>query len=288
MAAGEALRLVLYPDQSTTFFGNLFTPALHLQDQLSQAFAIRAILASLFPGQKFLQSLLMRSLRYLIHNQPHGATHRYVSEVENLLIGEIGKCLDIFPDGIEQADSITFDAHKWLSVPMATSMFLTRHKHVLGQTFRIRTDYMPSDENEIQDLGTFGHSIQWSRRFIGLKLYLPSLVFGWNGYEKTILRRIELGKILRRKLISNGWTVYNETDLPVLCFSDADAGEDPEFATSIADKLVHSGEAWVSTYPVGGRSTNRACITNYSTSEDDLDALVKSLNAARNARHTEP
>jgi glutamate/tyrosine decarboxylase-like PLP-dependent enzyme len=81
-------------------------------------------------------------------------------------------------EGIEQADSITFDAHKWLSVPMATSMFLTRHKHILGQTFRIRTDYMPSDDNEIQELGSFGHSIQWSRRFIGLKLYLPLLVFG--------------------------------------------------------------------------------------------------------------
>jgi len=37
---------------------------------------------------------------------------------------------------------------------------------------------MPSDDNEIQELGSFGHSIQWSRRFIGLKLYLPLLVFG--------------------------------------------------------------------------------------------------------------
>ena len=186
--------------------------------------------------------------------------------------------------GIEHADSITFDAHKWLSVPMATSMFLTRHKYILGQTFRIRTDYMPSDENEIQELGSFGHSIQWSRRFIGLKLYLPLLVFGWKGYEQTILRQIELGKMLREKLTRKHWTIYNDTDLPVLCFSDADASQDQDFATTVAAEIVNSGKAWISTYPIDDRPTIRACITNYSTTENELDALVESLNVARYER----
>jgi glutamate/tyrosine decarboxylase-like PLP-dependent enzyme len=184
-------------------------------------------------------------------------------------------------EGIEQADSITFDAHKWLSVPMATSMFLTRHKHILGQTFRIRTDYMPGDDDEIQDLGSFGHSIQWSRRFIGLKLYLPLLVFGWKGYEQTILRQVELGKMLEEKLLQNNWTIDNQTDLPVVCFSDEDTAKDPDFATTVASKIVDSGKAWVSTYPIGDRMTIRACITNYSTSENELDTLLEALNGVR-------
>ena len=184
-------------------------------------------------------------------------------------------------EGIEQADSITFDAHKWLSVPMATSMFLTRHRYILGQTFRIRTDYMPSDDNEIQDLGSFGHSIQWSRRFIGLKLYLPLLVFGWDGYEQTIHHQIELGKMLKEKLIQNGWTIDNDTDLPVLCFSDEDSAEDPDFATTVVSRIVESGKAWISTYPIGNRITIRACITNYSTSANELDTLIELLNNAR-------
>jgi len=183
--------------------------------------------------------------------------------------------------GIENADSITFDAHKWLSVPMATSMFLTKHKHILGQAFRIRTDYMPSDDNEIQDLGSFGHSIQWSRRFIGLKLYLPLLVFGWRGYEQTILHQVNLGKMLKEKLIQNDWTVDNETDLPVLCFSDEGSERDPDFATKVAAKIVKSGKAWVSTYPTGNRMTIRACITNYSTSANELNTLLEALNSAR-------
>jgi len=186
--------------------------------------------------------------------------------------------------GIEQADSITFDAHKWLSVPMATSMFLTRHKRILGRTFRISTDYMPNDETDIQELGSFGHSIQWSRRFIGLKLYLPLLVFGWKGYEQTILRQIALGKTLKEKLIQNNWTIYNATDLPVLCFSDRNFAEDPDFASAIASTVVDTGKAWVSTYPVGNKFTIRACITNYSTSEKELDNLVASLNCARSAQ----
>lgn len=185
--------------------------------------------------------------------------------------------------GIEQADSITFDAHKWLSVPMATSLFLTRHKQILWQTFGISADYMPNDETNIQELGSFGHSIQWSRRFIGLKLYLPLLVFGWKGYEETILRQIELGSTLRQKLLQNNWKIFNETNLPVVCFSDERFDEDPQFAESLAAEIVGEGKAWISTYPIGNVLTIRACITNYATTEEGLDKLVGALNTSRNA-----
>ncbi|MHA2497878.1 MAG: pyridoxal phosphate-dependent decarboxylase family protein, partial [Candidatus Hodarchaeales archaeon] len=48
-------------------------------------------------------------------------------------------------DGIERADSITFDAHKWLSVPMGAGLYITRHPDILRRTFSISTGYMPTD-----------------------------------------------------------------------------------------------------------------------------------------------
>jgi len=82
--------------------------------------------------------------------------------------------------GIEKADSVTFDVHKWLSVPMSASMFITRHRDLLSKTFRITTDYMPKEAEDLEITDAFTHSIQWSRRFIGLKLYMSMVVFGWE------------------------------------------------------------------------------------------------------------
>jgi glutamate/tyrosine decarboxylase-like PLP-dependent enzyme len=183
--------------------------------------------------------------------------------------------------GIEKADSVTFDVHKWLSVPMSASMFITRHREILGKTFRITADYMPRDAESLEITDPFSHSIQWSRRFIGLKLYLSMLVFGWKGYSEVIGHQVEMGNLLRSVLKENSWTVMNQTPLPLVCFTDEANKADPSYTKRICDKVLKSGEAWVSLYNVNGTSTIRACITNYSTSPDDVRALVNSMNKAR-------
>ncbi|NNE66509.1 MAG: aminotransferase class V-fold PLP-dependent enzyme [Pyrinomonadaceae bacterium] len=184
-------------------------------------------------------------------------------------------------EGIELADSITFDAHKWLSVPMAASLFITRHSDILRKTFSIETDYMPADEDEIKMIGSYSHSIQWSRRFIGLKLYLSLLVFGWEGYDETISHQLKLGEKLKENLLLNGWKVLNNTSLPVVCFSDERFEDEPDFANFIANRLVASGNAWVSTYPIDGKATIRACITNYASTEQNTNNLVELVNLQR-------
>lgn len=183
--------------------------------------------------------------------------------------------------GMELADSVTFDVHKWLSVPMSASMFITRHKDLLGKTFRITTDYMPKDAERFSITDPYAHSIQWSRRFIGLKLYLSMLVFGWEGYSEVIGHQIEMGNLLRTVLNNNNWVVMNNTPMPVVCFTDPDHKRDSDFARKICDRVLISGKAWVSVYPVNGINSVRACITNYNTSADDIHTLVNVVNQAR-------
>jgi aromatic-L-amino-acid/L-tryptophan decarboxylase len=188
--------------------------------------------------------------------------------------------------GIEMADSITFDAHKWLSVPMACSLFLTKNKTVLEKTFGIQTSYMPLDAEEIPVTDPYTHSIQWSRRFIGLKLYLSLLIFGWDGYGKVIQHQVDMGKLLKSKLIEEDWEVLNHTDLPVVCFTDNSYKDDDRFAKFITDKVVKSGKAWVSVYKLGKINTLRACITNYNTDENNITDLVNILNGFRDKFRT--
>jgi glutamate/tyrosine decarboxylase-like PLP-dependent enzyme len=182
---------------------------------------------------------------------------------------------------IEKANSITFDAHKWLSVPMACSLFLTKHKTVLKKIFGIQTNYMPLDAEGISVTDPYTHSIQWSRRFIGLKLYLSLLVFGWDGYSKVIQHQADMRRNLKSRLTETGWEVLNLTDLPVVCFTDAAYRNDEKFAKFITDKVVKSGKAWISVYKLGQINTLRACITNYNTDEKNIHELVSILNGFR-------
>ncbi|MDW3193654.1 MAG: pyridoxal-dependent decarboxylase [Cytophagales bacterium] len=184
-------------------------------------------------------------------------------------------------EGIEEANSITFDAHKWLSVPMSGSMFITADPEILSKSFRTTTEYMPKDAGDLEIVDPFTHSIQWSRRFIGLKLYLSLLMYGWQEYEAVIKHQIKMGDALRKRLQQKGWKILNQTPLPVVCFSHQVFMEDREFVPWIAQAVVDSGKAWISRYPVDGKPALRACITNYDTQEEDLQALVDLLEKKR-------
>jgi glutamate/tyrosine decarboxylase-like PLP-dependent enzyme len=185
--------------------------------------------------------------------------------------------------GAARADSITFDAHKWLSVPMGAGMYFTRHVGILERTFRVVTGYMPRDGAVLPVADPYAHSMQWSRRFIGLKLFLSLAVAGWAGYEEAIRRQAAMGDRLRERLRAEGWAVVNDTPLPVVCFVDSGReGRSASFLEAVAADVVASGEAWLSTVALGeGGPALRACVTNYRTGPEDVDALVAALGRAR-------
>ena len=195
------------------------------------------------------------------------------------LVPELVSCLE----GIERADSITFDAHKFLSVPMGAGMFFTRHSELPERVFAISTDYMPltHDQPIAEPHRT---TMQWSRRFIGLKLFLSLAVAGWDGYADVIRHQTAMGDLLREKLNANDWQVVNRTPLPTVCFVDErnPVGNSLERLNSIVEAVVRSGKAWISTTMVGGElPVIRACVTNYNTQPEDIDALVRDLGVAR-------
>ncbi|MEQ1918827.1 MAG: aminotransferase class V-fold PLP-dependent enzyme [Elusimicrobiota bacterium] len=184
--------------------------------------------------------------------------------------------------GIERADSITFDAHKWLSLPMGAGMYLTRHPGILEKTFHISASYMPA-KTESEATDPYTHSLQWSRRFIGLKLFLTLAAAGWKGYAEVIAHQAAMGALLKRLLEESRWKAVNSTPLPVICFTDTSRpdGSDSVYLDQIAARINDGGEAWISTTRLAGRPVLRACICNYRTTAEDVRSLVNSLNAIR-------
>jgi aromatic-L-amino-acid decarboxylase len=181
-------------------------------------------------------------------------------------------------NGIELADSVTVDAHKWLSAPMGAGVFLTRHRRDLTRTFRVAAGYMPSADSSEPYLT----SAQWSRRFIGLKVFMSLAAVGRPGYAAQIEHDCRLGDRLRSRLGESGWRVVNQTPLPVVCFVPGDGADAAELAR-IAAAVEGSGEAWISVAHLAGRPALRACITSHRSTEADLDALCDALERARHA-----
>jgi len=188
-------------------------------------------------------------------------------------------------DGIERADSITFDAHKWLSVPMTAGIFLTRHRDALEQTFNVSGPYMPRGSNDAA-IDPFRHSMQWSRPCRGLKVLLSLAVAGWEGYAQMIRSQVHLGNLLRAALRQNGWVIINDTPLPLVCFQDlmATAGHSRSHLEKVAQHALRSGRVWISITDLARNgSALRACVTNFLTQEKDVEELVSVLGDARTA-----
>ena len=112
--------------------------------------------------------------------------------------------------GIDAADSITCDAHKWFSVPMGAGMFFCRHPDAVAEAFRAETSYMPRKTDAPVD-DPYTTTVQWSRRFIGLKLFLALAQHGEAGIAEMIEHQARMGDVLRESLKSSGWSIVNTT-----------------------------------------------------------------------------
>jgi len=182
-----------------------------------------------------------------------------------------------FLRGIERADSITWDAHKTLPVPMGAGMFLARASRATAEAFHVSTSYVPDAVSGGVDL--YQHSPQWSRRFIGLKVFLTLAELGAAGIADLVDRQTAVAALLRDELARAGWTIRSDTPLALVCFSHPELEPSRERVPRLLRGLEARGDAWLSEVrvPAGG-SLLRACVTSHKTNEDDVRALARALD----------
>ena len=183
-------------------------------------------------------------------------------------------------DGIELADSITCDAHKWLSAPVAAGMFFSRSREPILQAFRVEaSSYVPPAVPDTFD--PYVTTIQWSRRFIGLKVFMTLAELGAQGIAAQVEHQAEMADLLRERLTAAGWGVVNDSPLAIVCFTHPDIERGAITLQSILDRVIDSGRAWISEVTLSdGRHALRACITSYRTQPEDVAILVDELERA--------
>jgi hypothetical protein len=122
-------------------------------------------------------------------------------------------------------------------------------------------------------LDPYTTSVQWSRRFIGLKLFLTLAVNGEAGHAEMIEHQARMGQLLKCALSDSGWRIVNDTPLPLVCFT-REGLNIPAFLASLRESQI----AWMSEAQVKGLPVVRACVTSYRTSERDVHWVVEEMN----------
>ena len=181
--------------------------------------------------------------------------------------------------GIELADSVTWDAHKWLSVPYAAGMFFCRHPEAVRRAFSMQTSYMPGHVPDTLD--PYATTLQWTRKTMGLKVFMSLAELGIDGYRRLIERQVSIGDLLRRRLKQHGYEVTNETPLPVICFTHPLVREGTLGTTEVLNEIYARGKVWISDVtPDGTERFFRACITHYDANEGDIECLLEEVEQA--------
>jgi len=177
-------------------------------------------------------------------------------------------------EGIERADSMTIDAHKWFATTMGCAMFITRHGPCLSQAFHASTSFMPSS---VSTIDPYLNTVQWSRRFLGLRLFIALAAAGWDGIGAHVDRSVEVIERVKRRLLAMGWTVANDSALAVLTVVPP---QQLGPVRPLVQRVVAAGRAWVAATTFEGRDVVRICATHGETSLADIEQLVVALNAS--------
>jgi glutamate/tyrosine decarboxylase-like PLP-dependent enzyme len=187
--------------------------------------------------------------------------------------------------GIERADSITIDPHKWLSMPFAAGVILTRQPPMLERTFSIASPYMPSLARPTM-IDNFKISAQWSRRMNSLKLWLTLRVHGRRAYQEMIERQMQLATMMREWFEgSEYFELAAPQTLPILNFRLCGISKDDAAQTEAAhqrfiDEFNRDGRYWISRTHVRGKSVLRMMIISYLSTAEHVVGLQQALHAA--------
>ena len=183
--------------------------------------------------------------------------------------------------GIDRADSVTLDPHKWLYQPMECGCVLIRDGARLERTFAIHPDYLDGDATRgAGEVNFADRGLQLSRGFRALKVWVSVQTFGLAAFRACIQRNLELAEYAEA-LIRNHpeLTVMASATLGIVCFRrewpGCDEAETERRGTALADQLERGGTALVSTTRLAGRHAIRLCILNPTSAAGHVRRVIE-------------
>jgi glutamate/tyrosine decarboxylase-like PLP-dependent enzyme len=179
--------------------------------------------------------------------------------------------------GIERADSVIADGHKWLNVPYDSGFAFVRDPMLLPKAFTASAEYLPSPQDPQPNFGYLGPEM--SRRARGLTAWASLRAYGRNGYRAMIERHLDLAQRLARRIDEEpALELLAEVPLIVVCFRfrppRLDEAALDELNRRLGEAIVADGRVYAGATTYDGRVALRPAIVNWRTTERDVDALA--------------
>ncbi|HLB62368.1 MAG TPA: aspartate aminotransferase family protein [Actinomycetota bacterium] len=188
------------------------------------------------------------------------------------------------PD-LARADSVTIDPHKWFFQAYDVGGLLVKRREDLRDTFHREPEYYGTGPREKDEsLHWYQYSLESTRRFRALKLWLSWKHLGTEGLGRLVACTVDLASHLARRCRESNdlEALPEEPELSVVCFRHLPGGDyGPEvldrYQIGLQRALEVSGEGWVSTTTLRGRTYLRAGIVNYLATDEDVDRVIAAL-----------
>jgi aromatic-L-amino-acid decarboxylase len=184
--------------------------------------------------------------------------------------------------GIEKADSLTIDPHKWLYQPYEMGCLLVKNHKWLSQTFSEKPEYLRDVEGNTSEINFYDHGIQLTRRFRALKFYMSMKTFGLDAFKKAVTYNIDLAdrveNVLRK---SSKWEVISPATLAVINFRYNPIGKKfsekklDRINQEISKSVMESREAILVTTILQDQVVLRMCLINPRTTIDDINETLQ-------------
>jgi aromatic-L-amino-acid decarboxylase len=174
--------------------------------------------------------------------------------------------------GIERADSITIDAHKWLFVPKACSLLLIRDLNLLAETFSHHEAYMPHVEMKHNPVDL---TLEYSRPLRSLKLWLGFKTHGADAFRQAIEANLELATLTYEIATRRGNyrllpTPPQLSIIPIQYLPSTDVNIS-EFNAMLCNRIIEDGRFYISPAQIDGETWLRPCYTNFRTTTHDVE-----------------
>ena len=176
-------------------------------------------------------------------------------------------------EGIELADSLSLDPHKWLFQSIECGCVLLRDAKLLKATFRAAADYLSEIHRESADINLCDYGIQLTRSFRSLKLWMSLQYFGLDAFTKAIERGFFLAEIAERRLRQlPHWEIVTPAELGIVSFRRRGAGE--TYYRRLHEAMLADGFALLSSTVLKGRTALRLCAINPRTTEEEVEKTI--------------
>ncbi len=189
--------------------------------------------------------------------------------------------------GLERAQSLALDAHKWLFQPIECGVVLLQDRRWLPATFKETSEVLKDVQSEGEEINFMYQGIQLTRQFRALKLWMSFKVFGLDAISEAIAAGFANAELAERLLRAAGcWEVVTPAQMAIVTFRYKPANGDQTLADRVTQNLVGSlleaGDAFASGTQLRGRPVMRICANNPRTTPADLEMTIQLLGRLAN------